>query len=52
MQCCEFEHAAGATKDEQVQLLDLLTNAGYADVQLHLLIFGSTCGMFKLTANI
>ena len=31
-------------------LLDLLRNAGYADVQLHLLIFGSTGGMFKLTA--
>ena len=31
-------------------LLDLLKNAGYADVQLHLLIFGSTGGMFKLTA--
>ena len=31
-------------------LLDLLKNAGYADVQLHLLIFGSTDGMFKLTA--
>ena len=31
-------------------LLDLLKNAGYADVQLHLLIFGSTVGMFKLTA--
>ena len=31
-------------------LLDLLKNAGYADVQLHLLIFGSTRGMFKPTA--
>ena len=38
-------------KSEQHRtLLDLLKNAGYADVQLHLLIFGSTGGMFKLTA--
>ena len=28
-------------------LLDLLKNAGYADVQLHLLIFGSTGGIFN-----
>lgn len=27
-----------------------LRNSGYADVQLHLLMFGSTGGMFKLTA--
>ena len=31
-------------------LLDIVKNAGYADVQLHLLIFGSKGGMFKLTA--
>ena len=31
-------------------LLDLLNNAGYVDVQLHLLSFGSAGGMFKLTA--
>ena len=31
-------------------LIDLLKNAGYADVQLHLFIFGSTGGMFKFTA--
>ena len=31
-------------------LLDFLNNAGYACVQLHLLIFGCTGGMFKLTA--
>ena len=31
-------------------LLDLLKNAGYKVVQLHLLIVGSTGGMFKLTA--
>ena len=31
-------------------LLELLKSAGYADVQLHLLIFESTDGMFKLTA--
>ena len=30
-------------------LLALLENAGYADVQLHMLIFGSTSGLFKLT---
>ena len=30
--------------------LDHAKNAGYADVQLHLLIFGSTGGIFKLTA--
>ena len=31
------------------QLMDCLRQAGYADVQLHLLIFGSTGGMFHLT---
>ena len=31
-------------------LLHLLRNTGYADVQLHLIIFGSTGGMFKITA--
>ena len=31
-------------------LLDLLKIAGYADVQLHLLMFGTTAGMFKLAA--
>ena len=31
-------------------LSDVLKNAGYADVQLHLPIFGSTGGMFKLIA--
>ena len=37
-------------KEQHRTPLDLLNNAGYADVQLHLLIFGSTGGMFKLTA--
>ena len=36
--------------EQHCTLLDLLRNAGYADVQLYLLIFGSTGGMFKLTA--
>ena len=31
-------------------LLEHLRNSGYADMELHLLIFGSTGGMFKLTA--
>ena len=31
------------------QLVDCLREAGYADVQPHLLIFGSTGGMFHLT---
>ena len=30
---------------------DQLKNAGYANVQLHLLIFGSTGGMFRLTVS-
>ena len=38
------------TYEQRRVLLDLPKNAGYADVQLHLLIFGSTGGMFKLTA--
>ena len=38
-------------KNEQhAPLLDHLKRAGYADVQLHLLILGSTGGMFRLTA--
>ncbi len=32
------------------KLIGLLKDAGYADVQLHLLIFGNTGGMFHLTA--
>ena len=36
--------------EQHCTLLDLLKNAVYADVQLHLLIFGSTGGMLKLTA--
>ena len=39
-------------KSEQHNLLlEHFRNAGYADVQLHLLIFGSTGGMFRLTAS-
>ena len=50
--CAEVAYAQKyREKHEQYcTLLDLLKNAGYADVQLHLLIFGSTGGMFKLTA--
>ncbi len=33
------------------QLITHLREAGYADVKLHLLIFGSTGGMFHLTAQ-
>ena len=36
--------------EQHCTLFDLLKNDGYADVQLHLLIFGSTGGMFKLKA--
>ena len=50
--CTEIAYAQKyKEKHEQHRtLLDFLRNAGYADVQLHLLIFGSTGGMFKLTA--
>ena len=54
--CTEVAHAQKyREKQEQHRtLLDLLKSAGYAcscaDGQLHLLIFGSTGGMFKLTA--
>ena len=52
---CDFAQVAYAQKykekyEQHRTLLDLLRNAGYADVQLHLLIFGSTSGMFRLTA--
>ncbi len=33
------------------QLITHLREAGYADIKLHLLIFGSTGGMFHLTAQ-
>ena len=36
--------------EQHCTLLDLLKNAGYADVQLPLLVFGSTGNMFKLTS--
>ena len=36
--------------EQHSPLLEQLKIAGYADVQLHLLIFGSTGGMFRLTA--
>ena len=50
--CTEVAYAQ-KYKDKYEQhctLIEHLQNAGYADVQLHLLIFGSTGGMFKLTA--
>ena len=37
------------THAQHKQLIACLKDAGYADVQLHLLIFGSTGGMFHLT---
>ena len=36
--------------EQHSSLLEHLRNSGYADVQLHMLIFESTGGMFKLTA--
>ena len=36
--------------EQHCSLLELLKNAGYADVQLHLHIFGSTGSMFKVKA--
>ena len=50
--CTEWAYAQkNKEKYEQHRTLpNLLKNAGYADVQLHLPIFGSTGGMFKLTA--
>ena len=50
--CTEIAYAQKYKEqyEQHRTLLDLLRNAGYADVQLHLLIFGSTGGMFKLTA--
>ena len=41
---------AYAQKYKEKYMLELLKNAGYADIQLHLLILGSTGGIFKLTA--
>ena len=37
--------------EQHTLLLEHLRNAGYAQVQLHLMIFGSTGGMFRLTAS-
>ena len=37
--------------EQHSSLLEQLKNARYPDVQLHLLFFGSTCGMFRLTAS-
>ena len=50
--CAELAYAQKYKEkyEQHRTLLDLLKNAGCADVQLHLLIFGSTGGMFKLTA--
>ena len=55
--CRYFTEVAYAQKhkekyEEHCNLLDLLKNAGYADVQLHLPICGSTGGIFKLTAPV
>lgn len=36
--------------EQHSSVLEHLTNLGYADVQLHGLIFGSIGGMFKLAA--
>ena len=50
--CTELAYAQ-KFKEKQEQhsiLLEHLRNLGYADVQLHLLIFGNTGGMFQLTA--
>ena len=54
--CTEIAYAQKYKEkyEQHRALLDLLKTAGYADVQLHLLIFGTTGGMFmsliKLTA--
>ena len=50
--CAEVAYAQKYKEkyEQHCTLLTLLKTAGYADVQLHLLIFGSTSGMFKLTA--
>ena len=56
--CKDVAHAQNTQKckenNEQQRslrtLLDLLKNAGYADVQLHLLIFGCTGDMLKLVS--
>ena len=50
--CTEVAYAQKykAKYEQHRTLLESLKNAGYADVRLHLLIFGSTGGMFKLTA--
>ena len=48
--CKEVAYAQKYKEKQHCTLLDLLKNDGYADVQLHLLIFGSTGGMIRLTA--
>ena len=51
--CTEISYSQKFEKKSEQHscLLEHLKNAGYADVQLHLLIFGSTGGMFRLTAS-
>ena len=50
--CTEVAYAQKRkeTYEQHCTYLDLVENAGHANVQLHLLVFGSTGGMFKLTA--
>ena len=50
--CTELAYAEKFKEkhEQHCTLLEHLRNAGYADVQLHVLIFGSTGGMFSLTA--
>ena len=50
--CAEVAHAQKYREkyEQHCTLSEHLRNAGYADVQLHLLIFGSMGGMFKPTA--
>ena len=50
--CTEFKYAQKCKEkyEQHCTLLDFLKNTGYADFLLHLLIFGSTRGMFKLKA--
>ena len=50
--CTEVAYAQKYTEkyEQHRTLLQFLKNAGYADVQLHPLILGSTGGLYKLTA--
>ena len=46
----DWGHLLKASSRPMLVQLAARVRAGYADVQLHLLIFGSTGGVFKLTA--